>query len=209
MGVRLDTGRHAHEHARPAVEAFEALDLVEGVDDDAPDAGGQRRLQLVRRLVVAVEHESLGRETRRQRHVELATGGDVEVQTFVVDELRHRLAQEGLAAVGDALAERSARLAAASAQVLLVVHEQRRAELIGQRDEIAAADPEPALVADARRIGQQMPGKRAGHIYIRSGACTPSRPRPMARPMRAASTSHSRAWVSSGDTPSPITQQSW
>ena len=41
--------------------------------------------------------------------------------------------------------------------------------------------------------------------YIDSGAVTPSRPSPTTRPSRAASTSQSRADVSSGGTPSPIT----
>ena len=41
--------------------------------------------------------------------------------------------------------------------------------------------------------------------HIVSGALTPRRSSPTANPTRAASTSHSRACVSSGSTPSPIT----
>ena len=38
-----------------------------------------------------------------------------------------------------------------------------------------------------------------------SGALTPNRSRPTDKPTRADSTSHSRAWVNSGLTPSPTT----
>src|SRR5207244_4035615 len=88
------------------------------------------------------------------------------------------------------------RLAAAGAQVPLVVDEQGRAELLGQLDQVAAADREPVAVADRRRVGQQPARERSGHRYIRSGAWTPRRPRPTARPTLAASTSHSRTAAS-------------
>src|SRR5664279_5263049 len=45
---------------------------------------------LGRRFVVAVEHDAIGREAGRQRDVELAAGGDVEVQALLVHEPRHR-----------------------------------------------------------------------------------------------------------------------
>ena len=65
--VRLDPGRDPHEQARRAEvgagldEAAQAVDLVEGVHDDAADACPEGRLQLVRGLVVAVQHEPRAR----------------------------------------------------------------------------------------------------------------------------------------------------
>ena len=69
-------------------------------------------------------------------HLDVATGGELHV----------------------ALAEGRHRLAAARPKVGLVVDEQRRAVLLGQRDEVAAADGEAAVVAD-RRGGRQQPAR--------------------------------------------------
>ena len=54
------------------------------------------------------------------------------------------------------------------------------------------------VAASGRRWRGIAVTSRSRRAHITSGACTPSRSRPMASPMRAASTSQSRAWVSSG-----------
>ena len=46
-------------------QLLEAVELVEGVGDDAADAERQRGVELVVGLVVAVEHEPLGAGSRR------------------------------------------------------------------------------------------------------------------------------------------------
>ena len=135
--------------------------------------------------------------------MQLAAGGDVEVHALLVGEARHGDAEEGLGRVGDATGEGGDGLAAAVAQVLLVVHEERCAELVGDVEQVAPTDREPTVVADDGVVGEQVAGKRRRH-HICSGADTPSRSSPIDRPMRADSTSHRRAWVSSAGT-SPMT----
>src|SRR5690606_20488988 len=120
---------------------------------------------------------------------------------------RHRQAEERLGRVGRTVGEGRGGLAAPGAQLRLVVDEQGRAELAGQLLEVAARDGEPAALVDLGGIGKQRQREGAGHggAHIESGANAPTWLSPAASLRRAASTSHSRACVSSGATPSPIT----
>ena len=172
MRVRLDAGGRPQQHlGHPPVgrvQAVEPVELVAAVDHDAADALVAGPGQLGVGLVVAVQDEALGRHARGQRDVQLAAGGDVEVHALLVDEPGHRQAQERLAGVAHAVAERGDGLAAPRTQVVLVVDEQRRAELGDQVGGRAPADGQPAVVADAGRVGQQAPrhGTGAGAVRI-------------------------------------------
>ena len=70
-------------------ERLDAVELVERVGDDAPDAALERELQLGVRLVVAVEHDAGRGEAGVERELQLAAGGDVEVQPLVGHEAGH------------------------------------------------------------------------------------------------------------------------
>ena len=134
------------------VERVEPVELVEAVDDDVADALAQRHPQLVDALVVAVHRQRVGRDAGAQRDEHLAAAGDVEQHPLLVREARHRHAQERLGRVDRVLmAERVDRLAAAVAEVLLVVDEQRRAVLGGELGDGEAADRQPAVGGDGRR----------------------------------------------------------
>ena len=128
--------------------------------------------------------------------MEFAAGGDVEVHAFLMGEAGHRPAQERLRGVGDTVAECLDRLAAAITEMLLVVDENRGAELLSELKRVAPSDVEHA-VDDLGRVGQQAGGQRT-HGYIASGAETPSSCRAIWRPTWLAATSARRAWVSSG-----------
>ena len=148
-------------------QAPETGDLVERVDDDAADPPLQRRRQFVGRLVVAVQHEALSRDAGRQRDVELATGGDIEAHALLMDQPGHGPAQERLGGVGDAVAPGGDRVAAGVAQVVLVVDEQRRAELFGQLEEVDAADVEMTLLVHRRRAREELALQGCGrHIVV-------------------------------------------
>ena len=220
VGVGLDAGRDPDQHLRDdgrprRGSAREPVELVEAVDDDATDAGPPRR-RAARRATCCCR---AGRAGRPGTPAASATCSSPPVATSRCMPsswasraiARHRNALVG---VRDAVAERGDRLAAPGPEVGLVVHEQRRAE--ARRRARAGRSPpiasRPSAPIDGG-VGQQVPRQRRSrgarpahraHIGLR-GAETPSRSRPMAqaRP-RAASTSHSRAWVSSGGT-SPIT----
>ena len=210
VGFGLDTGREAQQdlrrHAGLGEQHVEAVELVETVDDDATDAGLDRHTQLGERLVVAVEHEPLGRNAGVERNMKFAAGGDVEVHALLVSEAGHRCAQERLGGVGDAVTEGLDGLAATVAQVLFVVDEDGRAELGGEIERVAATDVEHTL-DDLGGLGRPpRKGRMSGSPdHIDSGAETPSRFRAIWRPTWLAATKARRAWVSSGATPSPIT----
>ena len=156
-----------------------------------PDAGVEGQAQLGRRSCCcrAARRRSAG-HPGGQGDVQLAAGGHVEQHALLVGQAGHGQAQERLGRVDGAVgAERGDRLAAAGPQVGLVVDEQRRAVLGGQRRAgrhppiaqppvgppprrcraAAAAAPAPSVVA----IGPVT-------AHIRSGASMPSRPRPRA-----------------------------
>src|SRR5947199_256076 len=77
--------------------------------------------QFVERLVVAVQLEVPGRHSCSQGHVQLATGGHVEVHALVVHEAGHGPAEEGLAGVRHPRPEGGHRLPAPGPEVGLVV----------------------------------------------------------------------------------------
>ena len=235
MGVGLDPGRRPNQHPWDAtiggVEPVEPIELVEAVDHRAAHADLAGPPQLGLALVVAVQDQPVGRDAGRQRDVQLAAGGHVEVHPLLVDQPCHGQAQERLGGVGHPVAEGGHGLAAPGAEVVLVIDEQRRTELGGQFGDRASADGQRPVGQDLGRVGQQAAGYRirgpletcrgfGGHghqirgrnpgpaAHIDSGAVTPRRSRPMARPMRVASTSHNRACVVPGGTPSPSTRQS-
>ena len=122
-------------------ECLDAVDLVEGVDDDATDATFEGEPQLRDRLGVAVQHETFGREAGLQREAGLTAGGDVEEQALLRDESRHRSAEERLARIRDRIgAERRGVLATAFAQFVLVVDVERRAVLTSELLDVAATE---------------------------------------------------------------------
>ena len=213
--VRLDAWRQPHEHAGRSsvffVQVLEPFELVERVDDDrrAHLAGAA---ELVDTLVVAVQDEPLARRAGGRRDVQLSPRCHVEHHALVERELGHGATQERLRRVGDAIGEGRDRLSTAGAQVRLVVHEQRRAELARQFVRGTFADRQPAAFVDGGGVGQYMPrdgtrhrGLARARLHRLGRVDTPSNPSPMARPMRADSTSHSRACVSSTGMSSPIT----
>ena len=125
VGVRLDAGGDAHEHARGPPELGghrrQPLDLVEGVDDDPADAELDGPLELAERLVVAVEADPLHREARARGHRQLAAGADVEREPVLGQPARHGRAEERLAGVEDLVAgEGVAEGAGPGAEVVLV-----------------------------------------------------------------------------------------
>ena len=165
VGVGLDARRHAQQHLRHdavlAVQAFQAVELVERVDDDAPDAGPPSGAQLVVGLVVAVQHDALAGHVGGQRDRQLTRRRDVEVHALLVREPGHRPAQERLGRVGHAVPERGDRLPAARPQVRLVVDEERRAVLVGQRVQVAPPDQQLPVRPDLGRVRQQPPRQHA------------------------------------------------
>ena len=210
--VRLDAGRDPHEHRglRGACgrQELEPVELVERVGDNAADAGVERGGQLGGRLVVAVEDDPFGRKAGMQRDVELAAGRDVEVEALLGRQAGHRDAQERLARVRHvARAEGADVLAAAASEIVLVVDEERRAELGRQLLEhtgVLERGRDERSVERAHRScsSSSWSSSRA----ISSGAETPSSPSASARPIRHASDSQRRAWVSVSS--SLITRQS-
>ena len=157
---------------RAAAAASRRRDLLERVDDEVPDTGVEPVLDLGDRLVVAVEVDALGGKASGAGRGQLAAGGDVQREVLLGHQLAHRPAAEGLARVDD-LVEVGARPegrvigAALVAQRLLVVDEQRRAELVRQVHDVAAADLEVAggVVHGGVRVDERV--RHGGNPTIR------------------------------------------
>ena len=138
------------------MQRFDAVELVEAVNDDVANSGSHRLAQLVDALVVAVHDAGGGGDTGVEDDVQLAAAGDVEEQPFIVDETGYRTAEERLGGIDHTSgAERLHRLPAAFADVSGVVDEQRRAELAGEVEQRAAADCKRPVRADHRRVREQ------------------------------------------------------
>ena len=215
--VRLDPDSETNvdvlDDAGLARDGIEALDFGDRVQDDVPDTDFDRRGQFRDGFVVAVEGNPLRREASVQRDGELAAGGHIEREPFLVDPAGNLAAQEGLGRVAHvvAAAKGGRELAAPGTEVVLVDDEQRGAVLLselGQRDSGEAGDT--GFVANdvvrphIRRKPQQLVGRlrsrraigvpglfgvpRAGRVYvhIRSGAVTPSIASPLAITWRVA-----------------------
>ena len=109
VGVGLDAGRDPQQHAGHGMarshQRLDAVDLVEGVDDDPTDAVVEGAAQLVGALVVAVQHEALGGDARGSGDVVLAAGRHVEVAALLRGEAGHGHAEERLGGVVHARTE--------------------------------------------------------------------------------------------------------
>ena len=129
-------------------QALQTMQLVERIHHDPADARLERHGQLDRRLVVAVQHQALRRNSGLECYPQLAAGGNVEVHALPVGQAGHGFAEKRLGGVGDPVAERCHRLPTASPEMLFVVNEQRGAELSGQPQGVAPPDRQAAVIDD-------------------------------------------------------------
>src|SRR6478735_2137535 len=132
----------------------DALDLVEGVDDDAAHAVVEGIADLGDALVVAVQADPVAGDAGALGHGELAAGAHVEVQALVMDPARDLGAQEGLPRIEDVCATREAlehlgirllELPCARTEVVLVDDVCRRAEVTCQLGDAHPTDREDAV----------------------------------------------------------------
>ena len=171
--VGLDPDGDPHHHPgrgpQPLGDLGEALDLLEGVDDDPPDPVGHGGLELGHRLVVAVHADPLPRHTGPHRDGELAARAHVEAQALVADPAGDLGAQEGLAGVVDVRAAAQvvedlgvgvAEGARPGAEVVLVEDVGRGAELAGQIEDADPRHGEGPVPASADRAGPERGDER-------------------------------------------------
>ena len=150
--VRLDADGDADQHRLDDVVARrdvgEAGDLVVGVEDDRADARGDRGLQLVDRLVVAVEGDPLRREVGAQGHGEFADAAHVQAQPLLGHPARDLDGEERLGRVVHQrrVVEGLGVVGAARLEVGFVHNEQRRAVLVGQLAHVHRGDPDDPVV---------------------------------------------------------------
>ena len=88
------------------------------------------------------------------------------MHALIVGQTGHGEAQEGLRGIGDAVAPRPDRLTASVAQMVLVVHEERRTELLRQLQQVDAADVEMTLLVDRARARKQLPLQGRGRDIV-------------------------------------------
>jgi hypothetical protein len=103
LGVRV--GRHPHVdaqgdlgvHAERQRGLGDAIELAARVDDDRPDAGGERLLELCARLGDAVEHDAVRLEAGPQRLPQLAARVDLGAEPRAPHPVEHPERAAGLA----------------------------------------------------------------------------------------------------------------
>ena len=142
--------------------------FVEAVDDEVADPPRDGLLDLVRRLVVAVEVHGREVDPRSAEHGYLPARHDVEPQAEPRDVARERHVDERLAGVDDAAvgvagAEGVEETLSLVAERRLVEDVERRAELAGERRNVAAADLEVAVAVDGGGDGEHFRFERDGH----------------------------------------------
>ena len=125
-------------------------------------------LDLVRRLVVAVEVHGREVDPRSAEHGYLPARDDVEPQPEPRDVARERHVDERLAGVDDAALgvageEGVEETLSLVAQRRLVEDIERRAELAGERRDVAAADLQVAVAVDGGGDGEHFRFERDGH----------------------------------------------
>ena len=190
VGVRLDPRRHPQKDvdrpSRALGDLLESGQLREAVGHDPADPRGDRGFELLDRLVVAVEHETLTGISRRDRGGELSSARHVAVQPLRRRDLQHTDDTQRLRGVGDrhVVAERLAVAPHAVHEGRAVHDVERGAELGGEvLDRYAPDGPQPPI----GQLGGVGEGILGGHI--RSGASTPSSASALASDCRAATTS--------------------
>ena len=165
MGVSIDPRRDPHQDAwanrTVGDQRSDPVDLDERVDDDSPHAGIERCCDLLHRLVVAVEHESVRRDTRMERHVHLAAGGNVEIHPFVMGESCHGRREKRLGRVCNPVAERHHRFTAPQPKLLLVVDEQWSPVFRSEFEHVDGADGE-SPDDNGGRVGEKV-ARDGGH----------------------------------------------
>ncbi len=124
-------------------QPLEAVDLVERVHHDAADTEGDGGGQFLVRLVVAMEHEAVGRHAGRPGRRGALRPSTRRGTSPPRGQSGHGRAEEGLGGIGHPVAPGLDRLAAVGPEVGLVVDEQRGAVLLGQVDHVDPTDPEP------------------------------------------------------------------
>ena len=137
---------------RPVQLAGQQGDLGAAVDDDAPDARVGGRAQFGGGLGVAVHDDASRVHATGKADGQFARRAHVEAEALLGQPAGDLLGQHGLARVDDPHpAQRGAVAADAVAEVGLVEHVGRGAELVGDVAEAMSADAQPALVVHPRR----------------------------------------------------------
>jgi hypothetical protein len=115
-----------------------------------------------------VDHDALGREARRQRHVQLAARCHVTPQPLAREQREHRAAGERLRGehhvevLVSGVAAGPHERPRARAQVVLGYHVRRRAELPGQLERVAATHLEVAELVEPAAEGEHCGEARTG-----------------------------------------------
>ncbi len=201
---RSDPDEHSLTHAGLRGHRRQAGDLHERVDDDPPDAVGDRPPQLGDGLVVAVEEQPFGWKTHRLRNAELTARADIQREPFGGDPSGNRTRQQRLTRVVDiAVGESRPPCPATRPEVIGVQDVGGRGELGRERVHPQPADPQHTVGVHGcgrrpQRVLQLMPALGGRNLvthnsHILVGADTPSSRRPFARTILVASARSSRA----------------
>jgi hypothetical protein len=152
-------------------DALEAVDVVEVVDDDQPDAVPHGQLELLVGLGVTVQHQSGRIGACLQRAQDLAAARDVEVQAFLDHDALNRrggerLRRERHVRPRPAAAERGQVVAGPLPQRVLGHHDRGGAELLGHLIEAAPTDGQRAVALDGRSWREDTEQFVGGHVGV-------------------------------------------
>ena len=164
VGVRVNVGRQSNQNvlhnAFVSGDLVQHAQLVEAIDDDAPDTGLYGELKLLRRFVVSVKIDLFQRHPRRYGDGQLSTGYDVHPHAFLGHQLCNGRVEERLGGIGNHCVgvsggESVQELTAHAPQSVLVVHEERSAELGCQVRNVTSAEGQVVSGVDSGGHGKQ------------------------------------------------------
>ena len=148
--MRFDPHGNAHQHILNTSETFSGVgnthDVLEGIDDDAPDTCEHGCIDFLLRLVIAMQKQSFTRDTRPERHGHFPAGCDINPKALVGDPLGDAGGEECFRRVVDRCRTMAqvglAKCPGPLPDILLVKQEDRRAERLHRIAHIHTGDDE-------------------------------------------------------------------
>ena len=169
VGVRLHSGGDADQDLGAGAElgchGLQAVDLVQGVQDDPADPGLHRAAEFADGLVVAVHGDAVGGDSGGQGHCQFTAGAHVELEPLLDHPAGDGLGQQGLARVVDVRVGEGGGVVPGAGTEVLLVHDEERSAVFGGEGAYADAADGDLAVRPARGGGPDLRVQRVEVLW--------------------------------------------